>query len=404
MLRRLALLCLAILPLASACGSRPLLTVGTQRVTVEPNAASSNQRVDISYSVGTLAELTIALVKPDGQQIVVRPPNDRAPDDYSFPFSGVIDVPNSNDKQVLQDGAYKLLFQARAKDGRTAEQTVDAIVKNADPAPLAVDNLSVSLPTFSPNGQGVQLLSDGTTVNQDQTAVNFSVSKIADVSVWVTDAQGTNTPIYSVQVGKAGAQPPFLWDGKGPNGTPVPNGAYTVHVQASDTSGNVTERTSPVTIVDSGTPQVQIVSARFFPNNLVLGGTVNVEVVVKNTGDVPIKTLGPAPGTAYTTQMKGYLDPSFDTPGLTSPYGDTPGRWRVGVRWTSSIGNYPARWGFFADPNRVLQPNEQVTVTGSITVLPPQNHQLNFWATIDMGGLGNTGDYGQTQVIVGFPG
>ncbi|MGH2520637.1 MAG: hypothetical protein ACRDF8_12580, partial [Chloroflexota bacterium] len=74
-----------------------------------------------------------------------------------------------------------------------------------------------------------------------------------------------------------------------------------------------------------------------------------------------------------------------------------------GVRWTSGDVNYPARWGFFADPNQELLPNQQVTVTGSITILPPQPHNINFWATIDMGGIGNTGDFGQTQVVVGFP-
>jgi hypothetical protein len=42
-----------------------------------------------------------------------------------------------------------------------------------------------------------------------------------------------------------------------------------------------------------------------------------------------------------------------------------------------------------------------VTVRGGIQLLDPQPPELQFWATIEMGGLGFTGDYGQTKVIVG---
>ena len=80
---------------------------------------------------------------------------------------------------------------------------------------------------------------------------------------------------------------------------------------------------------------------------------------------------------------------------------DRPGLWRVGVRWTSSAGQYPARWGFFQDSSRELQPGEEVTVRGGIQLIAPQPPELDFWATVEMGGLGFTGDYGQTHVIVG---
>jgi len=46
-------------------------------------------------------------------------------------------------------------------------------------------------------------------------------------------------------------------------------------------------------------------------------------------------------------------------------------------------------------------PGEQVVVRGGIQLLDPQPPELTFWATIEMGGLGFTGDYGQTKVTVG---
>lgn len=404
MLRRLAVLGVALVLGLGGCGSAPLLTVATHTVTVEPNANSTAQQANIGYTVGAPAHIDISLLGPKGQRVLLRN-NDRSADSYSFPFSGVLAKPNSPDQQVLADGTYRLLFQAKAKDGRTAQASVTAIVAKADPVALQLSNLSLSLSTFSPNGQGVQQLASGATVNQDQTVLNYAVNKPADITIWVTDAKGNRTPVHNqlAMDTKPGPQPPVIWDGKGPNGVPVPDGKYVLHVQAADASGNVTERDLPVTVVNSGIQQVQIVDARFFPTALGYGGVVNVAITIKNTGTAAIHTMGPPPGTRYTTQMKGYLDPSFALPGNPTPFVDTPGRWRVGVRWTSGDVNYPARWGFFANPNQTLLPNQQVTVIGSITILPPQPHNINLWATIDMGGIGNTGDFGQTQVIVGFP-
>jgi len=302
---------------------------------------------------------------------------------------------------VLANGDYKVVFDARTPGGQTAERVVDAVVKDADPVPLGITDIALSLATFSPNGQGVRQV-NGQQVNEDQTIINYSLSKAATVSIDAIDKSGNDTPIQAPLDTKSGGLQSFTWDGKGPNGVPLQNGTYTVQITAADTSGNVTIRKGQVTITDSGTPQVQIMSAKFFPTALGLGGVVNVEVTVKNIGDVPIKTQGPPPGTAYTTQMT-YLDPSFNRPGDQSPpYVEIPGRWRVAVRWTSSQAQYPVRWGFFQDESRELQPGEQVTVGGTIKILPPQDHDIDFWATIQMGAVGFTGDYGQTHVHLGF--
>jgi hypothetical protein len=310
-----------------------------------------------------------------------------------------VDVPNTADRRVLQNGDYKIVFQARGKNGQSVEKTVDAVVQNADPAPLEIKDIALSLATFSPNGQGVRQV-EGRIENLDQTTINYSLSKDAQVSLWVVDTDGNQTAVTADPQAKAGLQR-YVWTGKGPNGIALRDGTYTLHIRAGDDSGNVTERTAQVAIVDSGTPQVQILSARFSPSALGLGGVVQVEVTVKNIGDIPIKTQGPPPGTVYKSNSS-YTDPVFNQQGSQEPpYVDKPGRWRVGVRWTSSAGQYPARWGFFEDDNRELKPGEEVTVRGGIQLLAPQPPELDFWATVEMGGLGFTGEYGQTHVIVG---
>jgi hypothetical protein len=398
MLRRLVVLLLAIVPLMAACGQRPLLSVGTQRLVVQPNASPDTVPEDIPYTVGRPAHVTITLVQPDQQRLLLRD-NDRAPDTYAIPFGGIVDVPNSQDRRVLQNGDYKIVFQARGKDGQTADQLVDAIVQNADPMPLEIKDITLSLPTFEPNGQGVRDM-NGRPENLDQTVINYSLSKDASVSLWVIDKDGKQTAITADPKAKAGLQSK-TWDGKGPDGIALKDGAYTVHIKAEDDSGNVTERTTPVTIANSGTPQVQVMSARFLPQALGIGGTVQVEVTVKNIGDVAIRTQGPPPGTIFKSNMR-YTDPSFNKPGdVEPPYVDKPGVWRVAVDWTSSAGNYPARWGFFQDDSRMLQPGEEVTVRGGIQLLAPQPNELDFVATVEMGGVGFEDQFGRTHVVVG---
>ncbi len=397
MLRRLAVACLAFLPLLAACGQTSLLTVGTGQITVEPNDLAAYEDGSIPYSLGVPAHVTITLVQPDGARVVLRD-NDRAAESYAFPFTGVISVPDTDDQRVLSDGDYKLLFQATTPAGQSAQQAVDAIVRNADPVPLDITDIQLSLPQFSPNGQGIREI-DGRIENLDQTTINYSLSKDADVTIWVVDQNGQITPVTTQPSSKQGLQS-FTWDGKGPNGLAIKNGTYTLHIHAEDQSGNVTDRTTTVTIVDSGTPQVQILSAKFFPTVVPIGGEVNVVVTIKNIGDVAIKTQGPPPGTSYTSRSS-YSDPSFNRPGDSEPpYVDKPGRWRIGVRWTSSAAQYPVRWGFFSDDNRELQPGEQVTVQGKVQLLAPQPPTLDFVAVVEMGGIGFSDEYGRTHVTV----
>ncbi|MHB8620722.1 MAG: hypothetical protein ACYDAG_14315, partial [Chloroflexota bacterium] len=111
---------------------------------------------------------------------------------------------------------------------------------------------------------------------------------------------------------------------------------------------------------------------------------------------------GPPPGTAYTTKTT-YLDPVFNKPGdQAPPYTDKNGRWRVGVRWTSSPGQYPIRWGFFKNDKQELQPGQQVTIRGTIRIEQPIPRDVDFYATVEMGGTGFSGDYGQTHVHVAY--
>ena len=404
----LAPLALGAAAVLAGCGAQPLLHVGAQRIVVEPNGSATAHGASVSYTIGQPAHLTVLLRQPSGQELQLRS-IDRAPDTYALAFDGVVGSPGSPDQRVLPDGTYQLIFQAHTPGGQSATQFVQAVVRQADPVPLVLNHLALTLPVFSPNGQGVRPVPPmdgppGDQQNLDQTTLDYAVSKSADIFIWVTDAHGNSTPLHSqlARNTKAGDQS-FIWDGRDPNGMVLADGTYQLHVRATDASGNVAEQAIPVTIVHSGVPNVQIVSAGFSPTTLGNNGVLHVEVTVRNSGNVAIKTLGPPAGTAYTTHMS-YLDPSFNKPGdVSPPFVDTRGRWRVAVRWTSGPQDYPVRWAFFADDSQELQPGQQVTVRGTIKILPPQPSRVVFSAAVEMGGVGFTSDYGQTTVTIGIP-
>ncbi|GEM_PF-5354136 len=145
---------------------------------------------------------------------------------------------------------------------------------------------------------------------------------------------------------------------------------------------------------------VKLTKATFTPTTLDEGGTVDVALTVKNTGDSPIKSFGPPPGTEYTTRTN-YLDPRFNQPGNSRPpFADRPGVWRVGVGWSGSPPNYPARWGFFPDQTQTLMPGAEVTIKGSIKVLPTDFHDMTFWATVEQGGVGFSPNFGTTLIHI----
>jgi hypothetical protein len=127
-------------------------------------------------------------------------------------------------------------------------------------------------------------------------------------------------------------------------------------VRATDSAGNVTRAERPLTIADGGIPQAQIVTATFTPHSVPLGGVLKLEVTVKNTGSVALRSTAPPPGTQYTS------DENFNSKG----YYEEPGAFRVGLDYEgNSVGReYPYRWGLGKD----LAPGESVTITGTLQV------------------------------------
>jgi hypothetical protein len=182
----------------------------------------------------------------------------------------------------------------------------------------------------------------------------------------------------------------------------VKDGTYTLHLEATDAAGNFTSVKRPVAVQNGGTPRAAIVDASFAPRALATGMDLQVRVTVRNTGDVPLHTLGPPPSQKYTTSQNFASFPNPKDPNTPLWY-ERVGVWRVGISWQNAPQAYPVRWGFFEDLTRTLLPGETVTVQGTITVLMSgtQQPQVTFWAGLEQGGVGfPVVQVGQTPITI----
>src|SRR5207237_8375431 len=94
-------------------------------------------------------------------------------------------------------------------------------------------------------------------------------------------------------------------------------------------AGKVRTRPAPLRMSNGGIERLEIVDASIGPDRLRVGEQLKVRVVVKNTGETTLRTMGPPPGTPYRT------DQTFsDIVGPDKkPYTPVSRAWRVGLGW-----------------------------------------------------------------------
>ena len=149
-------------------------------------------------------------------------------------------------------------------------------------------------------------------------------------------------------------------------------------------------------LVEGGTPKLEIVESHVTPKAVPKGGVLQVEIRVRNTGDVVIHTSCPAPGAAYTTDTN-YMSIRGDD-GQPVCF-ERAGVWRVGIGWDQADRPLPARWSLGRD----LAPGEETTIKGTIQVNIDRVQVVRFWAGVEQGGVGFPGgQVGITQVTVSY--
>ncbi|MBI2909616.1 MAG: Flp pilus assembly protein CpaB [Chloroflexi bacterium] len=112
--------------------------------------------------------------------------------------------------------------------------------------------------------------------------------------------------------------------------------------------------------------QARITSVSISPTELRIGDTMKVEITVKNTSTVDIRSQGPGPGFTYIQGQTFY----------SQAYPSQAGAYRVGLNFAGQAPvEFPYRWGFGGS----LPAGSSVTVVGHVRFLN-EFKLTNFWA------------------------
>jgi hypothetical protein len=364
-----------------ACSVRPLLyEVSVQPEVITPNADGMEDVTRIAYKLSRSADLSIYLVDEAGERHYFRQNRRRSAGDYRVDFGGVVDG------SMLPDGRYTWVVEANSDDGASTRAEGPLIIQDADTQRPELRGFSIYPQVFTPNQDG----------KHDRVAINYYLSKEADVSVYLIGADDQKYPVaekeQEVEPGEPGFHTYDYEGGVDLGADPPPDGDYIVRAEAVDRVGNRTVVTRTLTIQDGGRPRADIVNAdvEFYnPETgdkvVPLGSTLAFTLTVENTGLVPIRTTGPDSGTHYRS------DQNFNT---LSAY-QSPGAWRVGIDYEGNPSYaYPYRWGLgqLDDlESRVidgqtfyyLMPGQRVIVTGTIQIVEvpaASKDVVDFWA------------------------
>src|ERR1035437_3661768 len=226
------------------CSSGPFMSdLQVSASEIVPYGSGVHDEADITYSLTRRAEVSAQLIGPDGKQYVIRAPQLRTPDQYQIPFKGLVQVPNTNWLRVLPDGTYKLIIQAKDTSGVVISRDTSIKISNADTTPPNITNVLVYPTTFSPNGDGID----------DTTKLNYKLDKDSMVRVYATDPAGGFYLIQPSDTYHAALQS-VEWAGTTAGSNEVlPDGPYTIHIEATDAAGNFTDATADVAILNGGT-------------------------------------------------------------------------------------------------------------------------------------------------------
>jgi hypothetical protein len=257
-----------------------------------------------------------------------------------------------------------------------------------------IDDLRVTS-AFSPDEDAID----------DVAYFSYRLPVTATVTINFSDNRGQSIPFITAVEEGAYAQS-HIWDGKQPNGALVSSGTYTYTITAQDRVGNVVQRQGQIDARSVGRSEAQITFVHIAPVEVALGDVVTVTVRVKNTGDVRIRTQGPASGYRYSTDD---LYSSIQNHRWKDKGG---GFWRVGLDWGGGHA-YPFRWALSSRPgdrwaqpgeSDYLEPGQEIELTGSVRI-EQREDRMEFYVGLVHEGVGYpVNNAGRTLVCVGIPG
>jgi len=277
----------------TGCQPRALLSaVAVEPAAISPNGDGEADVARIRYAVGQTAHVTVRLEGADGASHVLRDAVLRQPrDDYALYFGGTLDG------RMLPDGDYVLFVTAEpVGGGAPAEASQPMTIREADDSPPELIGFAVQPQRFSPNQDGID----------DRVRITYRLDEPAEVRVWIEHADGTLLGDILAETefaDRPGDVGPHVYEydaGVDADAPPPDDGEYAIVGEARDAVGNVARARVPLTIVDGGQAHAALVGDIVWSATLLpLGETLTFTATVRNSGDAPIRTRGPEPGTVY---------------------------------------------------------------------------------------------------------
>lgn len=314
---------------------------------VSPNGREATQPVTVGYRLGKPAVVTAYLVSEKEDRLFLEKEEVRpVAGSYIIPFDGSY-LPNVKgaERRVLPEGEYTLVVEARNPNGGTQQSRAKVRVRDPDTHFPAVRDLTLTPQLISPNFDGID----------DLLHVRYRTTKKATITLYAQQEGGKRFLLEKAE-GRPSGEQAGSWDGMFADRL-LPSGPYQLVVEARDMAGNVALESCPFRIDSAAMPEAQITSVIFTPQRLEAGGTVKLEIRVRNRGNTVLRSHGPAPGFSYSSRD------SYDAI-QSGAFQEKAGYWRVGIDWSDRAeitgSKYPYRWGLGKD----LAPGEEVTVVG----------------------------------------
>ena len=329
---------------------------------ISPNADGDTDVTEIHYNLSGSAYISIFFEDEEGDRFYFRKDRRRSPGSYRVQWGGVMDEPevvtveggtNEILSRVLADGQYRWFVQATDDNANT--ETVDGTItlQNGDTEVPRLESFAVMPTVFRPNLDGLR---------DDWVSISYNLSKeVHNIQVYLLDpkrpgvkvhiAEGPNT----IESEEPGNHTYKYFGGVDLNAEPPPDGEYLVVGEANDLAGNRVRVTRTLTIEMGGRPRADVVQGEIDwvgevnrVASVPLGQKLCFTTIVKNEGEVPIRTNGPWPGQEYLF-AKDFNPETFNSiasrkENLDKYWFELPGAFRFGLNFSTTGYPYPFRW------------------------------------------------------------
>ncbi len=329
---------------------------------ISPNADGDTDVTEIHYRLNRSAYISIFFEDEEGDRFYFRKDRRRSPGSYRVQWGGVMDEPEDEKveggtneilSRVLADGQYRWFVQATDDNANT--ETVDGTItlENGDTEVPRLESFAVMPTVFRPNLDGLR---------DDWVSISYNLSKeVHNIQVYLLDpkrpgvkvhiAEGPNT----IESEEPGNHTYKYFGGVDLNAEPPPDGEYLVVGEANDLAGNRVRVTRTLTIEMGGRPRADVVQGEIDwvgevnrVASVPLGQKLCFTTIVKNEGEVPIRTNGPWPGQEYLF-AKDFNPETFNSiasrkENLDKYWFELPGAFRFGLNFSTTGYPYPFRW------------------------------------------------------------